>query len=255
MANRLLFLVCISLLVALTLAAAPQILNCQGTVANSVSPRSEYICIQYNVTTAANFSSISFFINSTTAVFATYSTANGTRFFLGPLSPNTVYRILAAQAGTTVFSNPIIITTATTSLNGPIKNPPIDLSSVSCVGGINSATQRTQITCTWTNPTPAPYKVVVSAICRGLISASNSTLNISGRKQRNHIIDPIVVRSATTITFAVNRHPAQCNVLVRARYNIPTGFPRVKVGPLRRKGGAKHFNVVKGHPYLIVVTV
>jgi len=253
MANRLLFLACFALFAALSYAAAanPNITNCAGTTAASISARAEYVCV--NISAVAGFTNYVFFVNGSTPFNGqVYSTVNGSKFFLGPLSVSTTYSIRAAVNGTgNPTSNTLIITTSGTANLGPIRNPTEDIQNPTCVGSANTQTKRTQITCTWTSGTVLPRKVIVSAICNG--GVNNGTGTVGGRKVHNHVIDPIKVVNATTTTFAVNRHPATCTVLIRARYAIAT--TRTKVGDLKSKGGAQHFNIVKGNPFIRVVTV
>jgi len=256
MANRLLFLACFALFVALSYAAAgaPTITNCLGATTPSISTRAEYVCVNVSGP-VSGFTNYIFYVNGTTPFQnQVFSTVNGTIFFLGPLNVGTTYSIRAAVNGTgNPSSNTLIITTAGTVNLGPIRNPTEDLQNPTCVGGVNSQTKRTQITCSWTDGSVVPKKVIVSAICKGGASNSTSGGTLGGRKVHNHIIDPIKVINATSTTFAVNRHPATCTVLIRARYAIVS--TRTKVGNLRKKGGAQHFNIVKGNPFIRVVNV
>jgi len=253
MANRLLFLACFALFAALSYAAvgAPNITNCQGTTTPSISARAEYVCV--NISAVTGSTNYVFFVNGTTPFHGqVYSTVNGSKFFLGPLNVSSTYSIRAAVNGSgSPTSNTIIITTGGTANLGPIRNPTEDIQNPTCVGGTNTQTKRAQITCSWTSGTILPRKVIVSAICKG--GSSNVTGTVGGRKVHNHVIDPIKVFNATTTTFAVNRHPATCTVLIRARYAVTS--TRTKVGNLRLKGGAQHFNIVKGNPFIRVVTV
>jgi len=252
MANRLLFLACFALYVALSYAVTnvPTLTNCAGSTSPSISSRAEYVCV--NLTAVSGFTSYGFTLNSV-VVNKTYSVVNGTKIFIGPLKVNTSYSITAHVVTNGVpsanESTALVISTATTSGLGPIRNPSEDLATVTCVGGVNTQTKRSQITCSWTLGSIVPRKVIVSALCKG----GNATGSITGRKIHNHHVDPIKVVNATTTTFAVNRHPATCTIMVRARYAIVS--PRTKAGNARIKGGAQKFNIVKGSPFIRSVTV
>jgi len=246
------FLACIAILVTIvTSQTPPSFTTCTGSV-NTLHPH--FVCLTVVDATGAGYTSYQFFVNGVASGNPVF-TANTTNHFIGNLLGSTTYSITIAGILPTgvqsAQSSPTSITTAPNQSDSPIQNPAIDISAVACASTPGTKKDRTTIKCSWINPSKSPLKVVITGNCTG-----GAQPRISGnRKVKNIRIEKISVRGKTSATFQVARNPAICTIIVRARYNVPSGFDRVKTGDFRAKGGAKKFVVLKGKTNVISVNI
>jgi len=251
MASKLLFFVSFSFLLTCILAASapptvpPTIFGCNAPgLAQSTSVHAKYVCVRITDPNPNPYTryTITYFATPAGAPFPPI-TVNTTTLFIGGLLPGTQYSFTVVAstgpAGVGINGPPstaVLITTKSASTLQGGSNP-ADINNVACSGFVNNVTGRTSVRCTWINPSPLPIKVTCKGFCVG---GTDTRPNQLPRLNHNHNLQAESVRNgATQCVFAVNRHPAVCHIIVRARLSFANTPPKTnkKANPRR---GAVH---------------
>jgi len=244
MASKLLFFVSFSFLITCILAASvpPTIpANIAGCNGLTTSNHAHYVCVKITDPFPNPYTqyTISFFPTPAGTV-VTVGPVNSTTLFIGGLNPGTQYSFSVVSStgppGVGINGPPsaaALITTRAADVRQGGSNP-ADISNVACTGFVNNATGRTSIRCTWTNPSPVPIKVTCKGFC---IGGTDLRPNQLPRLNHNHNLHAESVKNgATQCVFAVNRHPAVCHLIVRARLSFTNGPPKTNKKANPRRG-------------------
>jgi len=242
MASKLLFFVSFSFLITCILSASlppsvpPTIAGCSGGAGHA-----KFICVKITDPSPNVYTqyTITYFATPGGTV-QTVGPVNVTTLFIGGLNPGTTYSFTVTAStgpvGVGVAGPPslaaLITTRVADSRQGGVS--PADISNVACAGFTNNVTGRTAVRCTWTNPSPVPIKVTCKGFCVGGVDTRPNQLP---RLNHNHNLHPESVRNGVAqCVFQVNRHPAVCHLIVRARLSFTNVPPKTNKKAHPRRG-------------------
>lgn len=128
---------------------------------------------------------------------------------VGPAAPllgGTTYSFTIIQINSAGLQSVPYTATLTTSASDAHSNTASDLTNVACSIGTSNSTLRSDIVCSWTQPTHVTRRVVVTARCVSPLYTKNRKikLNLEG--------------APTSATLLVNRAQTTCHVSIVAHY-------------------------------------
>jgi len=127
------------------------------------------------------------------------------------LTPSSSYNVFVQGEDTSigVFSANSSVVVMTTAASDPKNDPSLDIQNFSCAKGTNAKSGRVDIVCTWTAAQDTVVRINFKCHC---VSTVDDPLFV-----RKHYYGTKAA-SAVSVTFAINRASATCNIFARFYY-------------------------------------